>query len=289
VKVLVTGSRGQIGRALAASTPPTVELIATTRRELDLADADAVTRAVAEHGPDLIINAAAWTDVDGNESEPDLAFEINAAGAGRLAAAAAAEQARMIQISTDYVFDGSASSPYAPDAAPTPLGVYGKSKLAGEQEVLARLPGAAIVLRTAWVYAAAGTNFMLTMLRLMRETGAVRVIADQIGTPTAAASVADVIWALAALPDLRGIFHWTDAGVASWYDFAVAIAEEAASMNLLSNLPEVLPVRTDEYPTASRRPRYSVLDSRATIEATGLRPAHWRTRLRAVLGDVAHG
>ena len=193
----------------------------------------------------------------------------------------------MIQLSTDFVFDGNTSVPYAPDAEPNPLGVYGRTKLAGERAVLAALPDA-IVLRTAWVYAARGRNFVLTMLRLMREKQLVRVVADQIGTPTAAESVAEAVWALAAAEGASGTFHWTDAGVASWYDLAVAVCEEASAMGLLDRPAEVVPITSEEYPTPAQRPRFSVLDTRSTVAATGLAPRHWRVRLRQVLGDVEH-
>jgi dTDP-4-dehydrorhamnose reductase len=155
--------------------------------------------------------------------------------------------------------------------------------------VLEALPGRALVLRTAWVYAATGRNFLLTMLKLMREKGSVRVVADQIGTPTAAESVARTIWALAERPALHGIYHWTDAGVASWYDFAVAIAEEGLAQGLLPKAAEVVPIATADYPTPAQRPRFSVLDTRSTREAIGGAAPHWRVSLRRVLGEIPRG
>lgn len=285
MKVLITGAGGQIGSALAATAPSADQIAACTHGDLDISDADAVADAVAELGPDLIVNAAAFTAVDLAENEPEAARRINEIGAGHLAESAAARGARMIQLSTDFIFDGNASTPYAPDAEPNPLSVYGRTKLAGERAVLAALPGA-VLLRTAWVYAARGRNFVLTMLRLMREGQPVRVVADQIGTPTAAESVASAVWALAAADGTTGIFHWTDAGVASWYDLAVAVSEEASAMGILDRPVEVVPIATAEYPTPAQRPRFSVLDTRSTVAATGLAPRHWRVRLRQVLGDV---
>jgi dTDP-4-dehydrorhamnose reductase len=289
VKALITGAAGQLGRALLASAPAGADLIAATRSELDLTDPVAIESFVARTDPDLVINAAAFTAVDRAESEPALARRINAAAAGQLAAAAGSSGARMIQISTDFVFDGSSSSPYAPDAATHPLSVYGSTKLEGEQAVLSALPDSAIVLRTAWVYSATGSNFLLTMLRLMGEAKPVRVVADQVGTPTAAASLAEAIWALAARRELHGIYQWTDAGVASWYDFAVAIGEEGRAAGLLLEQAEVAPIPTSDYPTPARRPAYSVLDCRSTVAATGLRQRHWRERLRDVLEEIAGG
>lgn len=286
MRVLIAGAGGQIGSALAAKAPSGDEIAACTHDDLDVSDSDAVASAVADFGPELVINAAAFTAVDRAETEPVTARRVNELGARHLAESASARGARMIQLSTDFVFDGNTSVPYAPDAEPNPLSVYGRTKLAGERAVLAALPGA-IILRTAWVYAARGRNFVLTMLRLMRERQVVRVVADQIGMPTAAESVAEAVWALAAVEGASGIFHWTDAGEASWYDLAVAVSEEASAMGLLDQPAEVVPITTEEYPTPAQRPRFSVLDTRSTVEATGLVPRHWRVWLRLVLGEVA--
>lgn len=289
MRVLLTGAGGQLGRTLVSTVPQNLELVAADRAELDIGNAAAVSAFVTRTGPDLIVNAAAYTAVDQAESEPETARRVNEHGARHLANAARQIGARLIDISTDFVFDGSSSTPYAPEATPAPLGAYGATKLAGESAVLETLPGHAVVLRTAWVYAPHGRNFMLTMLRLLRERGSVSVVADQIGTPTATASLADAIWALAERPDVAGIYHWTDAGVASWYDFAVAIAEEARTAGLLSGPLEVVPIATEDYPTAARRPRFSVLDTRSTIRTLGIVPRHWRANLRSVLGEVELG
>ena len=285
-RVLVTGAGGQVGSALIATAPAGLAVTATTHGELDIGDAAAVAAHVADLQPQLIINTAAYTAVDKAESEPDVAMCINAAGPGHLARAARACGARLIHLSTDFVFDGRASSPYRTDHPPAPLSVYGASKLAGEREVLEALPGA-IVVRTAWVYAAQGRNFVRTMVRSMQERGQVRVVADQVGAPTAAHSLVAVLWALAARRDLAGVFHWTDAGVASWYDFAVAIAEEAAACGLLPAGVQVQPIVTSEYPMPARRPAYSVLDHRDTLRALDIHPVHWRVQLRAVLKELS--
>jgi dTDP-4-dehydrorhamnose reductase len=165
--------------------------------------------------------------------------------------------------------------------------VYGLTKRDGEQAVIQELADRSVVLRTAWVYDATGSNFVRTMLRLMKSNGGVRVVADQIGTPTAANSVARAIWEIAARPTLSGVHHWTDAGVASWYDFAVAIAEEGARLDLLSADVTVTPIRTEEYPTRARRPGYSVLDTRSLTQL-GITASHWRNGLRKVLREMAH-
>jgi dTDP-4-dehydrorhamnose reductase len=285
--VLITGASGQVGRALVRSVPHGIELHALTRENLDIGDARAVHSAVAALRPELIINAAAYTAVDKAESEPFLADAINAQGPQYLAEAAyVQDDCRLIQISTDYVFDGSATGAYRPGDAPRPLSVYGRTKLAGEQAVLAALGARAVVLRTAWVYASQGNNFLLTMLRLMRERGAVRVVADQKGTPTAAASIARALWRIAERPAVRGILHWTDDGVASWYDFACAIAEDALAAGLLPQTIQVTPISTADYPTAAHRPANSVLDTGDSVEQLGITPEPWRRSLRVTLAQL---
>jgi dTDP-4-dehydrorhamnose reductase len=285
---MITGASGQVGRALVASVPPSLEARAFTRAQLDISDSDAVHAAVGSYRPALIINAAAYTAVDKAETESQSAAAINAEGPGNLARAAlAVPGSRLIHISTDYVFDGTGVQPYKPTDPTNPVSVYGRTKLQGEQAVLAALRERAVVLRTAWVYGAEGKNFLLTMLRLMREHGAVRVVNDQQGTPTTAASIARAIWAIASRPDIHGIVHWTDAGTASWYDFAVAIAEEGRAAGLLPRPIKVTGISTAEYPTAARRPANSALDTRDTIARVGLTPAPWRDNLRATLQELS--
>ena len=287
MKVLITGAQGQVGRCLLASVPPGVTAVGLTRAQLDVGDAEAVTGVVAAQRPDVIINAAAYTAVDRAESEVDAARRVNGLGPRHLARAAGACSARLVHISTDFVFDGRSSVPYAPDAPTAPLGAYGLTKLEGEQAVRELAPDTSVVLRTAWVYAAHGANFLRTMLRVMGEKGQVRVVADQVGTPTAADSLARVLWALAQRPDITGLQHFTDAGVASWYDFAVAIAEEAATLGLLAPGVRVSAIGTADYPTPARRPGYSVLDKRTLLSALALEHDHWRVALRRVLCALA--
>ena len=288
MRVLITGAAGQVGRALASAVPPGAQLVQLARGELDITKAHEVGQMVQRHAPDVIINAAAYTAVDRAEAEPQQALRANAEGPRHLAAAARQCGARLVHLSSDYVFDGMSCVPYAPTAPTNPLSVYGHTKLAGEQAVLELLPQRAVVLRTAWVYAATGRNFVHTMLRVMAANGAVRVVSDQFGTPTAAASVAAAVWELVATPEIVGVHHWTDAGVASWYDFAVAIAEEGAALGLLSGDVMVTPIATREYPTPARRPPFSVLD-RSSLHALGLAPIHWRKRLRTVLAEIRRG
>jgi len=282
--VLVTGAGGQLGQALQVSAPAGVDLVALRHGDLDIGDAGAVTDAIAAARPALILNAAAYTAVDKAEGEAAAAQRINARGPGHLAAAAAAVGARLVHVSTDFVFDGTAGQPYAPDHPVAPLGVYGESKHAGEEAVRAAAPDALIV-RTAWVYGITGHNFVRTMLRLMAERDEVRVVADQIGTPTFAGSLAQALWALAAA-EARGTHHWTDSGAASWYDFAVAIQEEALALGLLGRQVPVIPIATSDYPTPARRPSYSVLDKGSAIAILGRAAPHWRVNLRHMLGEI---
>ena len=289
MKVMITGASGQVGRALIATMPSQFEALALTRAQLDISDERAVHAAVLGFEPQVIINAAAYTAVDRAETEPQIADAINHRGPLNLARAAASVGARLLHISTDYVFDGSALSAYQPDATTRPLGVYGRSKLMGEQAVLTELGVNGVVLRTAWVYAAEGKNFLLTMLRLMRERGAVRVVADQHGSPTLADSIATALWAIAQRPQVHGVLHWTDEGETSWYEFAVAIAEDARAEGLLAKPVLVTPITTAEYPTPARRPANSVLDCQQSIAQLSLRQPSWRENLRATLALIAAG
>jgi dTDP-4-dehydrorhamnose reductase len=289
VKVLLTGAGGQVGRAFRALAPPSSAVTALTHADLDITDAEQVRRAVAVHAPQWIVNAAAYTAVDAAESAREAAHALNATAVGYLAHAARSTRARLLQISTDFVFDGRACSPYEPDAMTAPIGAYGATKLAGERQALAD-DAPSIVVRTSWVYAAYGQNFVRTMLRLMAAKPEVRVVCDQIGSPTWATSLAEVLWQMLKVDAAPGIYHWCDAGVASWYDFAVAIQEEAVQRRLLKHAASVLPIRSAQYPTAAQRPAYSVLDAARTRALTGAPAAHWRTQLRKMLDELAaHG
>lgn len=281
MKALLLGANGQLGSALRKTSPHDVELIAYGRGDLDLeADGDIEARVVKSQAQ-LIINAAAYTAVDKAEADEAAAFRVNAQSVGAIARAAKALDARLVHVSTDYVFDGAKGAPYLTDDPTAPLGVYGRSKRQGELEALAGCQDS-LVLRTAWVYAEQGTNFVRTMLRLMAEKPELRVIADQIGTPTYAASLAQALWTLARTGH-RGILHYTDSGVASWYDLACAIQEEALTLGLLHKAVPVRPIATAEYPTAAKRPLFSILDKSQSWALLGQPANHWRTNLRTML------
>ena len=284
MKALVTGCRGQLGAAVALIPPKGWQVAALARDELDIGDPVAVLAAVAAAAPDLIVNAAAYTAVDRAETEPDAALRVNRDGARHLAMAATEIGARLVHVSTDYVFDGRAGRPYRPDDAPNPLNVYGASKLAGERAVMKAAPNA-LIIRTAWVYSANHPNFVNTMLTLMRRGANLTVVADQIGTPTSCITLARAIWDLASL-GASGVHHVTDAGVASWYDFACAIAEEAVAAGILDRAPAIVPVNTSERPSPTTRPAFGVLDKSDTWRLLAATAPHWRQSLREVLSTV---
>jgi dTDP-4-dehydrorhamnose reductase len=282
---LVLGAGGQVGRAIVRTVAGRHEVIAKARAELDIADAAEVARAMAAAKPDWVVNAAAYTAVDLAEDEPARAAAINDAAVGILADATARIHGRLLHLSTDFVFDGSLNRAYLPSDIPHPLSVYGSTKLAGERRAL-ESGAAAIVLRTAWVYAAVGRNFVLTMLKLMRERDQVRVVSDQLGAPTWATGLGEVIRDLLEVQAPAGTYHWTDLGVASWYDFAVAIQDEALARGLLLRAVPIVPIATREYPTRATRPAFSVLDSRATRAAITTPALHWRHNLRMMLDEL---
>lgn len=285
MKALIVGSKGQLGRALQNTAPADAALSCVDVDELDITQPDAVDAWVDRIQPDLLFNAAAYTAVDKAEEDEDRALAINGTAVGTLANAARRVGARFIHVSTDFVFDGTGGTPYAPDAPTNPLSAYGRTKLVGEQ-----LAGAdAITVRTAWVYAPVGGNFVRTMLRLMGERPEIRVVADQIGTPTYAPALAETLWRLVAA-NASGMHHYTDSGAASWYDFAVAIQEEGLAAGLLEQRASVIPITTADFPTPARRPSYSVLDKTATFAAIGGPAPHWRDHLRTMIAHIkTHG
>ncbi len=293
MKVLLTGANGQLGHALRDEklfdfSKLGIQLIPCTRVELDLADSAACKEIVSFHKPDWVINAGAYTAVDRAEKEPELAHSVNAGAPAAFAEALAAFGGRLLQLSTDFVFNGNQDSPYLVDHPVEPLGVYGASKAAGEIAAL-NLPGAT-VLRTSWVYGPVGNNFLLTMLRLhaVKATAgeALGVVSDQLGCPTSTSSLAAACWrAICLESDAKTCrkLHWSDAGVASWYDFAVAIGDLAVEEGLLERAAKVCPLNTADYVTLAQRPSYSLLNCVSTRNALHLGQVHWRVALLQVI------
>ena len=282
MRVLITGANGQLGGALQRTAPDWAEVSAIDVEDVDLTDAAMLTARLVVEAPDVIINAAAYTAVDRAESETELARAINADAVATMVEVLAGTGGKLVHVSTDYVFDGTAAVPYAPDAPRNPQSVYGRTKAAGEDV----LRPSDLLIRTAWVYEAGGANFVRTMIRLMNERDELGVVADQIGSPTWASGLARTIWGLVE-NKATGTFHHSDAGVASWYDFAVAIAEESQTLGLLTRIPVIRPLTTADYPTPARRPAFSLLDCRATRAALGDNAVHWRTNLRLMLKEEA--
>jgi dTDP-4-dehydrorhamnose reductase len=285
MRVLVLGGGGQIARAVHAVAPNLSDIVLKTRAQLDIGDASGVARTLEEVRPSWVINGAAYTAVDLAEDQPEQAVAANDTAAGILANATAQAGCRLLHLSTDFVFDGKSNRAYLPNDQTNPLSVYGVSKLGGERRVL-RAGSTGIVLRTAWVYASAGRNFVLTMLKLMRERQEIRVVCDQIGAPTWASSAAAAIWGLIEANASGGIYHWSDLGVASWYDFAVAIQEEALLRGLLNRAIPIVPIQSAEYPTPAQRPAFSLLDTGSTRALLKVPAQHWRHNLRNMLDEL---
>ncbi|KQZ60036.1 MULTISPECIES: dTDP-4-dehydrorhamnose reductase [unclassified Lysobacter] len=293
MKILLLGGNGQVGQELRRSLAPLGEVVVTTRsgelpdggrcEALDLAELDAIAPLFQRVAPDIVVNATAHTAVDRAEDEPELAFRINAEAPGRIARACAMRGAPLLHYSTDYVFDGSGTRPYREDDATAPLGVYGASKLAGEREIT--VSGTRhLILRTAWVYATHGANFLRTMLRVGAERDELRVVADQIGSPTPAWLIADVSAQILRQGVAEsGIRHLVAGGETTWHGFAEAIFESAFERGLIARRPSVHPIATADYPTRARRPAYSVLDTTRLRRDYGLDLPDWRAALDRTL------
>lgn len=286
MKILVTGAGGQLGaelcRRLAHSQ---YQVIAFTREEADLAQPQVLAEAVSAEAADWVINCAAYTAVDRAESEPEVAFAANRDGAAALATAVQGYGGRLLQVSTDFVFDGAQSHPYDEEDLPNPLGVYGQSKWDGEQAVRRTCPEA-LVVRTGWVHGTLGQNFVKTMLRLAAEREELRVVDDQVGTPSWTGDIADALIRLMER-GATGLYHFSNEGVASWYDFAVAILEEARALGWELRAQGVRPIATTDYPTPARRPAYSVLSKQKIRPLLPGPIPHWRAGLRAMLKELS--
>jgi dTDP-4-dehydrorhamnose reductase len=284
-KLLLLGAQGQVGQELQRTLAPLGEVVALDRAQLDLTQAANLRELLHRQAPAVVVNAAAYTAVDRAEQEPELAWDVNARVPQILAEESQTLGAYLIHISTDYVFDGQKNAPYLETDPTVPLGVYGESKLAGERAIL-KTGAEALILRTAWVYGVYGQgNFVKTMLRLGKERRQLKVVVDQVGSPTWARDIAS---ALAQLIPQRatGIYHFTNSGVASWYDFATAIFAEARALGAVLEVGEVLPIPTSAYPTPARRPAYSVLSWEKTAAALGAYPPYWRESLRQMLVEA---
>ena len=280
MKCLILGGSGQLGRALAATAPQSMDLAAPPRADCDITNAAQSQSCFDAIRPALVINTAGYTDVNGAQSHAVEARAVNAQGPGALAALCRRQGARLIHLSTDFVFDGAARTPYGEDAAPHPLNEYGSGKYEGEQLVRREHPQSLIV-RTAWLYAEQGRNFVGTMLGLMAARDEVKVVADQTGTPTYARNLAAALWRLAALEE-SGLYHFTDEGETSWHGFALAIRDEAFALGLLTRKPDVIAISSRDFPSPAQRPAYSVLDKSKIHAKIGV-GMDWRAALKDML------
>ena len=287
-KILLIGSNGQVGTELHQVLNSYPELVAVSRPQIDLYQPEKLGELIAEIKPHIVINAAAYTAVDRAEQEPDLAELGNAIAPQHIAQACAKLDAYLIHLSTDYVFDGTSSQPYSETAVTNPLSTYGRTKLAGEMAIQTYCPKH-LIIRTAWVYGCYGkANFVKTMLRLGKEREVVKVVYDQIGSPTWAGDLAGAINQLIPqlAPEMAGIYHYTNSGVCSWYDFAIAIFAEAKLLKFPLQIQEVIPITTLEYPTPAHRPGYSVLSFTKIHSYLSSYPPYWRNSLIKMLAEL---
>lgn len=289
-KILLIGKNGQVGSELNQILPNIGDLIAVDRSKMDLTKPEMITQIIQEIKPNIIVNAAAYTAVDKAESELELAEKINTIAPKILAQEAEKIGSTLIHISTDYVFDGTKNTPYLEDDITNPISVYGKTKLAGENEIKQTNTNY-VILRTAWVYGTFGkSNFVKTMLKLGQEREQLKVVIDQIGCPTYAYDIAktisDLIPQIISEKITQETYHFTNLGVISWYDFAVTIFEEAKQLNYPLKIQEIIPITTNEYPTAAKRPAYSVLSNKKIANKLNYYSPYWRDSLRKMLYEL---
>ena len=281
-KLVVIGKSGQLAWEIARLAP---EAVCLGREDVDITSSEDIAAKLDKVKPDAVINASAYTAVDKAESDEENAYLLNQAAVANLAKYCKSNNVFFVHVSTDYVFNGEKGSPYTVDDAIEPQGMYGKTKAAGEAEVTSVLPEASAILRTSWVYSSHGNNFVKTMLRLMAEKPQLGVIDDQIGSPTWAKGLARAC-VEAASQRTVGIFHWSDEGVCSWYDFAIAIQQLGLEKGLLQQAVPVKPIPSSAYPTPAKRPHYSVLDKTLTRETFTSPLNHWREQLSAMMDEL---
>lgn len=287
MNIVIIGKSGQLAFELSRELDNgSHSVVLLGRDDIDITSVSSIEETLLPLSADVVINASAYTAVDKAEEDITTCNAINALAVEYLANYCKANSVFMVHVSTDYVFNGHKGSPYLPDDPIEPQGVYGKSKAEGEKALLEILPEASCLIRTAWVYSSHGNNFVKTMLRLMADKPQLAVIDDQVGTPTWAKGLAEACVS-AAENRTKGVFHWTDEGIASWYDFALAIQELGVEKGLLSNVIPVLPIPSSQYPTPAKRPHYSVLDKQTAREAfAACKPTHWRKQLAAMLDEL---
>lgn len=281
MKVVIIGKSGQLANELVAELPEAVEVLSLGRNDVDITSYNELSTRVQQFKPNVIINASAYTAVDKAESDSDAAFALNEKAVQIMANVAKENNCRFLHVSTDFVFDGESNLAYDVSDNTNPTSVYGASKLSGELAITKTYPENSAIVRTSWVYSTFGNNFVKTMLRLMKEKEQLGVVGDQIGCPTNAKGLAQFLWLLASHNDSKQVYHWSDAGVASWYDFAVAIQELGLEHGLLDKKIPISAIPSSAYPTPAKRPKFSLLNS---SEANLLmKQGHWREQLECCL------
>jgi len=292
-KLLLTGANGQLGHTFAqffarSDLTNKYELQKIDIEEVDFTDSQSILSALSFYNPSTIINCGAYTAVDQAEKNEKLARKINDEAVAKMADWSHEKKSRLIQISTDFVFDGIKKSPYLPDDATNPLGVYGRTKLAGEKHILNHSGSGGVVLRTSWLYSEFCGNFVKTMLRLMKGKNELKVVNDQIGSPTSTHSLVGLLFRIINSRPISGVFHWCDGAEISWYDFAIEIQKQAFDNGILRSKIPIRAVGTSVYPTLAKRPRYSVLDRSKALVEFDLEDMSWQDELRRVIRELAH-
>ena len=290
MKVLLTGGTGQIGQEILTSKPQDTQIISPNSNKLDLSDYNACKKIVKDHNPDWIINCGAYTSVDRAEKDIELSYKINSFAPKAFAEALNEINGNLLQLSTDYVFDGEQNSPYEVHQEKNPISQYGQSKALGEELIEKNIKNIrnATILRTSWVISPRGKNFILTMLKLHSEKEYIKVVSDQIGSPTCAKELSKVCWKIVELKKknkLPFILQWSDAGIASWFDIAVAVGEIGLDLGILKKKAYVYPIYSYEYPTSAKRPKYSLLNTSKTSKYLKIQANHWRENLVNILTE----
>ncbi len=282
---LITGGSGQVGRCMREEALLEAHIITPRRIDFNLNDPASLNAKLAEIQPSAIVNCAAYTNVDGAESDSEMAYRVNAESPKVMAQYAAEKQIPFIQVSTDFVFDGSQSRPYRPNDSVNPINVYGASKLAGERQVLASNPHA-YILRTSWVYSEYGNNFVLKMLELAKNRDSLAVVADQVGSPCYARSLARVVWKLLKIQPKERLFHYANEGSISRHELIVAAIDEGHAAGLIGKVIPIEKALTKDFPSPATRPAYSTLDSSLICNTLAITPVHWRDALREMVAQV---
>tara|TARA_B100001250_G_scaffold382136_1_gene375034 strand:+ start:132 stop:1028 length:897 start_codon:yes stop_codon:yes gene_type:complete len=290
--ILLTGGNGQLGCTFSevfnsSGLIKGYELQAVDIEDINFLNREEINTALSFYAPSVIVNCGAYTAVDQAEKDFELVEKINGEAVADMAEWARKEKSRLIQVSTDFVFDGAKRTPYLPSDLTNPLGVYGKTKLKGEKYILDKLPHHGVVIRTSWLYSEFCSNFVKSMLDLMSEKNELRIVSDQLGSPTSTHSLVEVLFKIIDNKSVSGIFHWCDGGEISWFDFAIEIQEQAFELGILEDQVPIRAIDTSAYPTLARRPAYSVLDRRMTIDELRINETIWKNELRKVIAKIA--